>query len=33
MVNVLTARMSYQASVKTMKVANDMMKTTLDAFS
>lgn len=33
MVNVLTARMSYEASAKTMKVANDMMKTTLDAFS
>ena len=33
MVNILTARMSYEASAKTMKVANDMMKTTLDAFS
>lgn len=33
MVNLLTARMSYEASAKTMKVANDMMKTTLDAFS
>lgn len=33
MVNVLTARMSYEASAKTMKVANDMMTTTLDAFS
>lgn len=33
LVNVMTARMSYEASVKTMKVANDMMKTTLDAFS
>ncbi len=33
LVNVMTARMSYEASVKTMKVANDMMKTTLDTFS
>ncbi|MBS1181467.1 MAG: flgC 1 [Proteobacteria bacterium] len=33
LVNVLTARISYEASTKTMKVANDMMKTTLDAFS
>lgn len=33
LVNVMTARMSYEASAKTLKVANDMMKTTLDAFS
>lgn len=33
LVNVLTARISYEASTKTLKVANDMMKTTLDAFS
>lgn len=33
LVNVMTARISYEASTKTMKVANDMMKTTLDAFS
>lgn len=33
LVNVMTARISYEASTKTMKVANDMLKTTLDAFS
>jgi flagellar basal-body rod protein FlgC len=33
LVNVMTARLSYQASAKTMKVASDMLKTTLDAFS
>lgn len=33
LVNALTARISYEASTKTMKVANDMQKTTLDAFS
>lgn len=33
LVNVMTARISYEASAKTMKVANDMQKTTLDAFS
>lgn len=33
LVNVLTARISYEASTKTLKVANDMMKTTIDAFS
>ncbi|WP_169507108.1 flagellar basal body rod protein FlgC [Pleomorphomonas koreensis] len=32
LVNVMTARLSYETSAKTMKVANDMMKTTLDAF-
>jgi len=33
LVNVMTARISYEASTKTMKVANDLLKTTLDAFS
>ncbi|WP_370675794.1 flagellar basal body rod protein FlgC [Pleomorphomonas sp. PLEO] len=33
LVNVMTARISYEASAKTMKASNDMMKTTLDAFS
>lgn len=33
LVNVMTARISYETSVKTLKVGNDMLKTTLDAFS
>lgn len=33
LVNVMSARISYEASAKTMKVANDMLKTTLDTFS
>ncbi len=33
LVNVMTARISYEASIKTLKVGNDMLKTTLDAFS
>ena len=33
LVNVMTARISYEASTKTITVANDMLKTTLDAFS
>lgn len=33
LVNVMTARISYEASAKTLKVGNDMLKTTLDAFS
>lgn len=33
LVNVMTARISYEASAKTLKVANDMQKTALDAFS
>lgn len=33
LVNVMTARISYEASARTMKAANDMLKTTLDAFS
>jgi flagellar basal-body rod protein FlgC len=33
LVNVLAARISYEASAKTMKVAHDMLKTTLNAFS
>lgn len=33
MVNVMTARISYEASAKTLKVGNDMLKATLDAFN
>lgn len=33
LVNVMTARISYEASAKTLKVANDLQKTALDAFS
>ena len=33
MVNVMTARISYEVSAKTLKVGNDMLKATLDAFS
>ena len=33
MVNVMTARISYEASAKALKVGNDMLKATLDAFS
>ncbi len=32
LVNAMTARLSYEASARTMKVANDRLKTTLDAF-
>lgn len=33
LVNVMTARISYEASAKTLKVPNDLQKTALDAFS
>ena len=33
LVNVMTARISYEASAKALKVGNDMLKATLDAFS
>lgn len=33
LVNVMTARISYEASAKTLKVSNDLQKTALDAFS